>query len=267
MPAPWLFILDALAYFVLAAVFWPGRGICCKPTAANRLLPLLPLVPHLLLLGQDLLAPDAVRLGFASSLSAVAAVTVLAYSGAAWRYPLGGLLGFVMLFAGLAVGLHGLMADSVPIAHSQEPLFRLHLLMALAAYGLFTIAALHAGLIALAEKHLHRAVPPKMVADLPPLLTLEKLLFRMIQIGFALLTLTLLTGILFAEDIFGQPFPFNHKTVFGISSWLIFGALLAGRWKYGWRGRTAIAWTLTGFVTLVLAYVGVKFVLEVVLHR
>lgn len=267
MPAPWLFALDAAVYFALSSMFWPGRAACCKPTPLTRLLPLLPLVLHLLLIGQDVLGPDSVRLGFASSLSAVAAVTVLAYSGAAWRYPLGSLQGFVLLFAGLAVGLHGLMNDSVPIAHSNQPLFRLHLAMAFAAYSLFTIAALHAGLIALAEKHLHRAVPPKLVADLPPLLTLEKLLFRMIEIGFALLTLTLLTGILFSEEIFGRAFPFTHKTVFGIASWLIFGALLAGRRKYGWRGRTAIIWTLAGFITLLLAYVGVKFVLEVLLHR
>lgn len=267
MHDPWMFALDAVAYFALAAFFWPGTTACCKPTPLTRLLPIIPLALHLYLLGQDVLGPDSVRLGFASSMSAVAAVTVLAYSGAAWRYPLGGLQGFVMLFAGLTVALHGLMDDSVPVAHSNLPLFRVHLAMAFAAYSLFTIAALHAGLIALAEKHLHKAVPPKLVSGLPPLLTLEKLLFRMIEVGFALLTLTLATGILFSEDIFGRAFPLTHKTVFGIASWLIYGALLAGRWKYGWRGRTAIIWTLTGFVTLVLAYVGVKFVLEVLLHR
>jgi ABC-type uncharacterized transport system permease subunit len=158
------------------------------------------------------------------------------------------------------------MPLGAPVAHTDAPLFRGHLLVAFAAYSLFTIAALHAILIALAEKHLHKAVPPKMLASLPPLLTLEKLLFRMIEAGFALLTLTVISGIGFSEEVFGKAMTLNHKTVFGIAAWLIFAALLLGRRIYGWRGRT-IYWTLAGFVSLVLAYEGVKFVMEVLLHR
>jgi ABC-type uncharacterized transport system permease subunit len=172
------------------------------------------------------------------------------YAVAAWRYHLGGLQAFVMIFAGVAVLVEAVSPIPRAAAHSASPLFKVHLAMAFAAYSLFTIAALHAVLIALAEKHLHKAVPPTIVAGLPPLLTLEKLLFRMIQAGFALLTLTLLSGVFFAEEIFGQALPFNHKTVFGLASWLIFAALLLGRRVYGWRGRTAISWTLAGFMSL-----------------
>ena len=82
-----------------------------------------------------------------------------------------------------------------------------------------------------------------------------------------LLTLTLVTGVFFSEQVFGRPFQFNHKTVFGILSWLIFAALLGGRWRYGWRGRIAVRWTLTGFLMLVLAYIGSKFVLEIILGK
>jgi ABC-type uncharacterized transport system permease subunit len=82
-----------------------------------------------------------------------------------------------------------------------------------------------------------------------------------------LLTLTLATGVLFSEEIFGKALRFNHKTVFAILSWLIFGGLLVGRWRYGWRGRKALRWTLAGFVALLLAYVGSRFVLEVILGR
>ena len=81
------------------------------------------------------------------------------------------------------------------------------------------------------------------------------------------MSLTLFTGIFFSESIYGKPFPFTHMTVFGMASWLIYAALLTGRKVYGWRGRTANLWTLAGFVSLLLAYVGVKFVLEVILHR
>ncbi|MGH8683127.1 MAG: cytochrome C assembly family protein, partial [Burkholderiales bacterium] len=105
------------------------------------------------------------------------------------------------------------------------------------------------------------------LASLPPLLTLERLLFRILAAGFVLLTATLATGVLFSEELFGQALRFNHKTLFALLSWVIFGGLLVGRWRYGWRGRKALRWTLAGFVALLLAYVGSRFVLEVVLGR
>ncbi len=262
-----LFLACSIAYLVLAALFWPGYGRCCKQGGATRLLPLLPLALHAYLLYQDVFRGPGIALGFAVSLSAVAALTVLVHGIAAWRYPLGGLVGLVLAFAAVMVGLHGVMRDATPVPHSDMPAFGAHLVMALTAYSLFTIAALHALLMAVVEKHLHRPVPPRLVTALPPLLILERLLFNLIGVGFVLLTLTLVSGALFAEELFGRPLPFNHKTVFGVTSWLVFAGLLIGRRIYGWRGRTAIYWTLAGFVFLLLAYVGVKFVLEVVLGR
>jgi ABC-type uncharacterized transport system permease subunit len=151
------------------------------------------------------------------------------------------------------------------------------------AYSLFTIGALHAMLMALLEGTLHggkrrdgagqgphaggAGLLAGPLSSLPPLLTLERLLFRILGLGFVLLTLTLATGALFSEEVFGKAFRFNHKTLFAVISWLIFAALLAGRWRYGWRGRKALRWTLGGFVTLLLAYAGSRFVLEVVLGR
>lgn len=254
-------------YFGLAAWFWPGLPGCCRTDWVPRLLPILPLIPHLFLLHRDVLGADGIHLGFAVSLSAVSALTVLTYATAAWRYHLAGVLGFVLAFAGFSVLLQVLMPHGNPVAHTDAPLFRGHLLVAFAAYSLLTIAALHAILIALAEKHLHKAVPPKMLAGLPPLLTLEKLLFGMIQAGFILLTLTVISGIGFSEEVFGKAMTLSHKNVFGITAWLIFAALLLGRHIYGWRGRTAIYWTLAGFASLMLAYEGVKFVMEVLLGR
>jgi len=262
-----LYILCVVAYLALASWFWPGKLGCCRTDWFPRLLPILPLAVHLYLLNEGIFGGEGVRLGFSTSISAVAALTVLTYAAAAWRYHLGGVQGFVLAFAGVAVAIEAVSPLPHAAAHSALPVFKLHLAMAFAAYSLFTIAALHAGLIALAQKHLHKAVPPTLVSGLPPLLTLEKLLFRMIQVGFLLLTLTLVTGVFFSEEIFGKVVTLNHKTVFGIASWLIFGALLLGRRIYGWRGRTAIYWTLSGFMSLMLAYVGVKFVLEVLLGR
>src|SRR6266700_2374470 len=103
--------------------------------------------------------------------------------------------------------------------------------------------------------------PILALAALPPLLTMERLLFQIILAGFVFLTLTLATGIAFSETLFGRAMKFDHKTVFAVASWLIFAALLAGRYLYGWRGRIALRWTLVGFVALLLAYVGSRFVL------
>ena len=117
------------------------------------------------------------------------------------------------------------------------------------------------------ERRLHRGLSTADVESTPPLLTLERYVFRLVGVGFVLLTLTVASGALFSEQVFGKPFTFTHKSVFSILAWLTFGALLAGRWRFGWRGRQATKWIVTGSVLLVLAYLGTKFVLEVVLGR
>ena len=91
------------------------------------------------------------------------------------------------------------------------------------------------------------------------------MLFRTIAVGFILLTLTLLTGVLFVEDFLSQHLV--HKTVLSVLSWLVFGGLLLGRWRYGWRGVRAVHWTLTAMALLLLSFFGSKFVLELVLGR
>jgi ABC-type uncharacterized transport system permease subunit len=139
--------------------------------------------------------------------------------------------------------------------------------IAMLAYSLFTFAALHAVLMAAADRALHKKTSLLNLAKFPPLMTMESLLFKTISLGFVLLTFTLVSGMLFSEQIFHQALKFNHKNIFTIISWLIFGSLLVGRARYGWRGRTAIRWTLIGFVVLMLAYLGSKFVLEVLLSR
>ena len=129
------------------------------------------------------------------------------------------------------------------------------------------VATVHAVVMLAEEKWLHRGVMPPFLRALPPLMEMEALLFRILLAAFVLLTLTMVTGIFFSEQLFGRPLTFTHKTVFGILSWLIFGTLLAGHYLWGWRGRKAVHWTLAGFTALLLAYVGSKFVLEIILQR
>jgi ABC-type uncharacterized transport system permease subunit len=141
----------------------------------------------------------------------------------------------------------------------------LHILFSVLAYSLFALAAVQALLLDIQDRHLRNRRPGGFIRALPPLEVMERLLFQMITTGFALLSAALLTGMLFLDDIFAQHLV--HKTVLSIASWVIFGVLLWGRRKFGWRGRTAIHWTLSGFAFLILAYFGSKMVLELILQR
>lgn len=141
----------------------------------------------------------------------------------------------------------------------------LHAWTALLAYATLALAALLAVLLWLQERALRKRHFAHWLRALPPLTQLETLLFRSIAAGFALLTLTLVTGALFVDDLLAQHLV--HKTVLSILSWLLFGALLWGRRRYGWRGRRAVRLTLTAMALLFLAFFGSQLVLELILHR
>jgi ABC-type uncharacterized transport system permease subunit len=173
----------------------------------------------------------------------------------------------VLPLAAVAMLLPELFPSDHPLANTNLFAFKAHITAALLAYCLFTIAMMHALLISLVEKRLHHATLPRVLRSLPPLLTMESLLFRLIAVGFVLLTLTLASGVLFSEEIFGRAWQFNHKVLFGFISWGVFAVLLWGHRFHGWRGRVAVRWTMSGFGFLLLAYLGSKFVLEVLLHR
>ena len=256
-------------YLGLAWHFWNTRWRTQSRAglqAWERAAILLPLALHGWLLYRGIF-DQGLRFGFAQALSAMMFIGVALYWVESLFYNLEGMLPLALPLAAGAVALPALFPGIASTgAHAAAAEFKLHLALAMIAYGLFVIALLHAALMSFAERHLHLkgtvAFP-----NLPPLLTLETLLFRMIGAGFVFLTLTLATGIAFSETLFGRAWRFEHKTVFAVLSWLIFAWLLAGRWRYGWRGRTALRWTLGGFDMLLLAYVGSRFVLEVLLGR
>ncbi|MDD2947762.1 MAG: cytochrome c biogenesis protein CcsA, partial [Rugosibacter sp.] len=205
--------------------------------------------------------------GFALALSVMVWLAIALYWIESLYARLDGLLMIGLPVATITSLLPGLFVDPHLLTNIDSPAFRLHLLMAMLAYSFFTLAALHALLMAATERSLHQGRLSPLLAGLPPLLTMESILFRLIHIAFVLLSITLISGIFFSEHLFGQALRFDHKTFFAILSWLIFAALLIGRHVYGWRGRLALRWTLTGFITLLLAYVGSRFVLEVILNR
>lgn len=262
-----LFIVAALLYLVCA--FLPARrtGLIAVGTALAWLF-------HGGALATDVIGQGTLRLGFAVILSATLWVSVAAYWLENRNFALDGLRVLMLPFAAVATLLPLLFPGTLVPMGGKSPVFSWHVAIAILAYSTLTIAAFHAVLMALQESKLHaRHLAPSSgwfaiaIERLPALLTMEKLLFRLIAFGFFLLTLTVGSGVLFSEQIFGTAMKWDHKTIFTLLSWALFGILLAGRKWRGWRGKTALSFTLTGFATLFLAYVGSRFVLEVVLHR
>ena len=267
--------ITSLMYAALAVYFWRTRWMAIMGTSIPRRLSksgeqlrvAAPILLHGMLLYQSVFAGDGMHLGIGNAVSSIVWLTVVIYWLGDLFYHAEELQALVMPVAALCAFLPALFPASRALPNTELAVFKAHLLIAMFAYSLFTIASLHVLLMALLERRLHGGELPAALQKLPPLLTMETLLFRIIGAGFLLLTLTLASGIVFSEELFGKAMRFNHKTVFGILSWLIFAALLGGRQLYGWRGRIAVRWTLAGFLMLVLAYVGSKFVLEVILGR
>ena len=274
MPSILLHLAAATLYAGLAAISWRSRwrgAALDRPPVAlsywERAWLLGALIAHGATLGFSIFPGNAMHFGFSIALSMILWLAIAFYWIESFYARMEGLQMLSLPVAALAVLLPAVFPAQHVLANAGSAEFRLHFLIAMLAYSLFTLAALHAVLMAFAEKRLHRGRLTPLLASLPPLLTMESLLFRLIHIAFVLLTLTLATGILFSETLFGKALTFNHKTVFAILSWVIFAHLLAGRHFFGWRGRKALRWTLAGFVALLLAYVGSRFVLEVILGR
>ncbi|MCC7082043.1 MAG: cytochrome c biogenesis protein CcsA [Burkholderiales bacterium] len=270
------YLATALGYGALAAYFWRTRWAHPIQAASDKaagtgaweqVAVLAPLTLHAVLLYQSTLAGPEVRLGIGIAASLIVWLSVLIYWFGSFIYHVQGLQALVMPIAAIGCLVPLVAPGARTLPNAQLLAFKAHLLISMLAYGFFTIASLHVLLMAVLEKRLHGGQLRPALTRLPPLLTMERILFQLIGAGFVLLTLSLASGIVFSEEVFGKPLSPNHKTVFGVLSWMIFGALLWGRRRYGWRGRVAMRWTLTGFLMLVLAYFGSRFVLEVVLQR
>jgi ABC-type uncharacterized transport system permease subunit len=202
------------------------------------------------------------RFGFAPALSATLWVVIAVYLLESQSLPLPGVRRSLAGLGLLAVGL-ALLFPGEPRPHMLSRWEPLHVVTAIAAYGLFGAAVLHAALLNRADRRM-RTLPrhPETSGGFGlPLLRLERLTFRFVVAGFVLLTATLIVGWRVA------PWEWSHKTVFSLLAWVVFAALLAGRQVFGWRGAIATRWLYAGAGLLLLAYVGSRFVFEVLLHR
>ena len=273
---------DLLLYFSTAACWLALSAMALKsarpavaggpePRAEMRLdtvIVSVALVLHAMLLYRRVIVPEGLDLGVANAVSMLVWLTVLIYWLAGLVYSgISPILGLMAPAAAASVLLQLVGPRGHVITYGGDPLFTLHFAIAMLGYSLFIVATVHALVMLAEEKWLHRGTLPPLLRTLPPLLEMEALLFRILLAAFVMLTLTVVSGVFFSEQLFGKPFKANHKTVFAFISMGIFGGLLWGHHFRGWRGRKAVRWTLAGFVSLLLAYVGSKVVLELILQR
>lgn len=271
-------LLAALGYGVLALFLWRPLARGGDKVAAGKIRHVClagAIVLHGIALYHSILPANSLHLGWASALSAAIWLGMVVFWLESLVMRLEGLLLLLLPASALAAVLAASFPQSHVVAHAGFEWLRIHLLIALIAYGLITVAAMQAVLMAALDRQLHRPISPapqrsmleRAIESMPPLLVQEVLLFRLIWIGFAILTLAVVTGSIVSMRISGTVLPMDHKTIFTLLSWLTFGILLLGRHLQGWRGRVALRWTLAGFAFLLLSYTGSRFVLDVILQR
>jgi ABC-type uncharacterized transport system permease subunit len=219
---------------------------------------------HFYLLTQIMNTPFGIDISIFSILSLTSWLILILLLLATLKYPVENLAIIIMPLAAFFIILRFLSPHHFYL-NSTLPLGLLtHILLSILSYSLLSIAAVQATLLYIQERHIRNRHPGGFVRALPPLETMETLLFHMITVGFVLLSFSLVTGVFYLDDIFEQHLV--HKTLLSILGWITFAILLWGRHQFGWRGRTAIKWTISGFVLLMLAYFGSKFVIQLILQ-
>lgn len=222
------------------------------------------IICHILTLDHSLFANNQLNLSFyhASSLIFLV-ISLICITSLARKKAIENLVLIFLPLATLGVALGQFAPSPVKIISGIGLIS--HIILSLLAYSMMTIAAFQALALAMQEKQLREHQFNGIFSYLPPLQTMESLLFNMIWLGFLLLTASIASGFAFLNDMFAQHLA--HKTILSITAWLVFAVLLTGRHIAGWRGQTAAKWTIAGFITLMLAYFGSKFVLEMILNR
>lgn len=237
------------------------HGITCKAVVMGSTL--LAVALHGIVLSQDIFLAPGLNLGVTNAASLITWLITLILVIAALRLPLDSLIAVFLPAAALTLLVEHTFPSSHIVSADVSKELKFHIIISILAYSALTVAAIQSIIVALQDRHLRSRHPGGIIRSLPPLQTMETLLFQLIATGFSLHTIALATGILYIEDLFAQHLV--HKTLLSIIAWSTFAILLWGRHYYGWRGRTAIRWTLSGFALLFLAYFGTKVVLEILL--
>jgi ABC-type uncharacterized transport system permease subunit len=265
---PILFSSLALTAYLAAAVgiFLCLRGAQAKPRLWRAALGAagLALLCHAAVLWLSIYTAAGLALGIQHAVSLTGWLIALIVLFALREREMASVGVAVFPLVAVSVAVGWLQPEGTLVRDLEWPLL-VHILSSLLAYSLFALAAVLAILLAIQDRQLRKRRTGGWIGLLPPLTHLESLLFHFLGVGFALLTLSLFSGFLFVDNLFAQHLA--HKTVLSLCAWLIFGVLILGRWRRGWRGRRAFRWTLGGFALLALAYFGSKAVLELILQQ
>lgn len=221
---------------------------------------ILAVLIHGWLLKLSLWRPDGLNLGLAQATSLFAWQSALLLCVLSLRRPVDTLGIVVFPLAAAAAALDGLLPLQSTALVDARWTIQLHVVLSVLAYSVLTLAMVQALVLAAQDRQLHRHQSGRWLRVLPPLQSMEQMLFELTAVGFFLLSLALLSGLVFVDNLLAQHLA--HKTFFSIAAWLFYAVLLWGHWRFGWRGRSVTRWTLTGYSALLLAYFGSKFVLE-----
>lgn len=202
-----------------------------------------------------------------TTVSSVAWIIVMLFLVSSLRAPLTSLGILVLPTAAIATLVGWLYPGTLHAPALGSIAAKFHLLIAGLSFGLLSLAVAQSILLFLLDRLIRNKHPVGFWLSLPPMETMELILFRLIFSGFTLLTVTLISGMVFSDRLFGQPFVLNHHVTLAVLAWLSFAVLLGGHRLFGWRGRTAVNWTLASFVILALGYFGTRFILEVLLSN
>ena len=263
--------LTASLYIVAGLVLWRRLLRGQVSTGAMRFtiiaVGLIAVLLHALVLHGDLWLDAGLNLALTNAASLIAwAVAVLFLLTTLYKR-IDNLGIVIMPLAALAVVAAWIWPGTHVVLPRGTTAQSTHIIVSVLAYGLLSLTAVQGLLLLAQEGQLKQRQSSAFMRALPPLQTMEQLMFQLMGLGFVLLTLTLISGAFFSEQLFGQPLRFTHHVILSVFAWIVFAVLLLGHWRFGWRGRPAIHWTLGGFALLLLAYFGSKLVLEVILGR
>ena len=223
------------------------------------------LVLHAVIAWNSVIQDEGVNLGFYKVSALIFLVINIACITSLVRRPLQNLLIALFPLSALAVLVATFAPDTSAVASHLSGGMLLHVSSSILAYAVLTLAAIQSGLLAIQDHQLKHRHTRGIIQILPPLQLMESMLFELLWIGVTLLSIAILSGAVFIDDIFAQSLV--HKTVLTLIAWLLFSLLLWGHYQLGWRSQTAVRLTLAGFVLLMLAFFGSKLVLELVLQR
>jgi ABC-type uncharacterized transport system permease subunit len=251
-----LYCLSAFLIYQALRSTLPGRWRFLLPAV-------FAILCHAIVLNSLIYQPEGLNLSFFIAFSLISWLVAIQIILSSFYRPVESLGIAIFPISALASLFSGIPLET-PLISTHGSGLQGHILISIIAYSLLTLGAFQASILAFQDHAIRSHKPGGFTRLLPPMHDMETLLFQFLAFGFVFLSASLLSGFLFLEDIFAQHLV--HKTALSLVAWLILAVLLFGRLKFGWRGKTAIRWTLVSFAFLVLAFFGSKLVLEIILQ-